>query len=628
MMLNRFPAWKNALVVIALVFSLVYALPNLFGSDLAVQISKIGGEQIDNRTVSVLEGVLKKNNIDYKALERKNQSILIRLKDSKTQLSLQALIKEKLGRDYSVALNLAPAIPGFLLKLRAKPMFLGLDLRGGVHFLLEVDMKSVVDTAYERYESQITTLFRKARLHRTISYNNNAIEVIFKDTQTKTQGIALAKEEASDLVSEINDDTATNANPLLVRFVFEKNILEDLKKHALKQNITTLRNRVNELGVSEPIIQQQGADRIVVQLPGVQDTARAKEILGAVATIEFRLVDEKNDVDIAIRTGKAPVASRIYKFRDGRPLLLSKRVIATGENIANASSGFSQEDRSAMVNLSLDAVGGKAMLNTTKKYLNHRMAVVYIENKVETLYRNGEFVKKRTKTQDIINAATIQGVFSSRFQITGLENANEARNLALLLRAGSLSAPIEIVEERTIGPSLGADNIRQGFISVLLGFVLVLLFMLYRYRIFGLVANATLLFNLVMMVAVLSLLQATLTLPGIAGIVLTVGMAVDANVLIFERIREELRSGSDTQTAITAGYEKAFATITDANITTLIAAVVLFGFGTGPIKGFAITLSIGILTSMFSAIIASRAIVNVVYGNKISAKNDTTILSI
>ena len=376
-----------------------------------------------------------------------------------------------------------------------------------------------------------------------------------------------------------------------------------------------MRNRVNELGVAEPIIQQQGSERIVVQLPGVQDTARAKEILGAVATIEFRLVDEKNDPQLAVNSGKVPVGSKLYYFKSGRPLLLKSSVIATGENITGASSGIDQNN-APMVNIQLDNAGGRSMLETTKEFLNHRMAVVYIENKVETIVENGEMVKIRTKTQDVINAATIQGTFSNRFQVTGMESARAARNLALLLRAGSLSAPIEIIEERTIGPSLGADNIAKGFLSVLVGFALVLVFMAWRYRVFGLVANVALTLNLVTIVAVLSLIQATLTLPGIAGIVLTVGMAVDANVLIFERIKEELKSTRNIQKAISAGYEKALLTIADANITTLIASIVLFSFGTGAIKGFAITLSIGIITSMFTAIVVSRAIINLTYGGK------------
>ncbi|MDP6583075.1 MAG: protein translocase subunit SecD, partial [Anaerolineales bacterium] len=388
------------------------------------------------------------------------------------------------------------------------------------------------------------------------------------------------------------------------------------KKSALKQNITTLRNRVNELGVAEPIIQRQGTERIVVQLPGVQDTARAKEILGAVATLEFRLVDEKNDHQSAVESGKIPSGSKLYYFKDGRPLLLKTSVIATGENIVDAASSVDQQNNSPMVSITLDNAGGRSMLETTKEYVQHRMAVVYIENRVETILKDGETIKNRSKTQDIINAATIQGIFSNRFQITGIDSSREARNLALLLRAGSLSAPIEIIEERTIGPSLGADNIQKGLMSVLVGFALVLIFMGWRYRVFGLVANVALTLNLVTIVSILSLIQATLTLPGIAGIVLTVGMAVDANVLIFERIKEELSANKNVQKAISAGYGKALLTIADANITTLIAALVLFSFGTGPVKGFAVTLSIGIITSMFTAIIVSRAIINLIYGGK------------
>jgi len=371
---------------------------------------------------------------------------------------------------------------------------------------------------------------------------------------------------------------------------------------------------VKELGDAEPIIQRQGSERSVVQLPGVQDTARAKEILGAVATLEFRLVDEKNDLQTAVQSGKIPVGSKLYKFKDGTPLLLKTAVIVTGENIVDAASSVDQ-DNSPMVSITLDNTGGRTMLETTKEFLHHRMAVVYIENKVETIVEDGNTVKKRSKTQDIINAAVIQGTFSNRFQITGLDSAREARNLALLLRAGSLSAPIEIIEERTIGPSLGADNIQKGLISVLVGFSLVLLFMGWRYRVFGLVANLALTLNLVTIVSILSMLQATLTLPGIAGIVLTVGMAVDANVLIFERIKEELQLNKNIQKAISTGYAKALLTIADANITTLIASLVLFSFGTGPVKGFAVTLSIGIITSMFTAIVVSRAAINLIYGD-------------
>jgi len=489
---------------------------------------------------------------------------------------------------------------------------LGLDLRGGVHFLLEVDMNEVVRMANDRYYNELRNILREDRLYKIIKIENQSLNVEFKTSDAKLKGDELVRKDLSDLV--IKDSVEPNSNSSI--YEMSDSAKREAKLAALKQNITTLRNRVNELGVAEPIIQQQGLERIVVQLPGVQDTARAKEILGAVATIEFRLVDEKNDPQTAVQSGKVPIGSKLFYFKNGTPLLLKTRVIATGENITGAASGVDQESNSPMVNITLDNAGGRAMLDTTKKHINERMAVVFIENKVESIEKNGKIEKKRTQTKDIINAATIRGTFSSRFQVTGLDSAREARNLALLLRAGSLSAPIEIIEERTVGPSLGADNIERGFISVVIGFLLVLVFMFYKYRLFGMVANVALTLNLVMIVSFLSLLQATLTLPGIAGIVLTVGMAVDANVLIFERIKEELANGTRIQKAIDSGYEKALLTIADANITTLIAAIVLFSFGTGPIKGFAVTLSIGIITSMFTAIIVSRAIINKVYGGK------------
>jgi preprotein translocase subunit SecD len=536
---------------------------------------------------------------------------LIRFEDSQSQLSSKTLLKNTLSRNYVVALNLAPSIPQWLSNIGGKAMSLGLDLRGGVHFLLEVDMEAVVTTAMDRnYYSELRMILREDRLYKTIRKEGNHLVVSFKNESLKNDAKKLIKEKLGDL--NIVEGSETD---LQLSLEMSSDALSGAKSRALKQNITTLRNRVNELGVAEPIIQQQGSERIVVQLPGVQDTARAKEILGAVATLEFRLVDEKNDLQTALQSGKIPVGSKLYKFKDGEPLLLKTSVIVTGDNIVDASSGVSQEN-SPTVNIVLDSAGGRAMLETTKEFLHHRMAVVFIENKVETIVEDGNTVKKRSKTQDIINAATIQGTFSNRFQITGLDSAREARNLALLLRAGSLSAPIEIIEERTIGPSLGADNIRKGLISVLVGFALVLLFMGWRYRVFGLVANLALTINLVTIVSILSMLQATLTLPGIAGIVLTVGMAVDANVLIFERIKEELQLNKNIQKAISAGYSKALLTIADANITTLIASLVLFSFGTGPVKGFAVTLSIGIITSMFTAIIFSRAVINLIYGDR------------
>ena len=610
--MNHYAGWKNALIAVFLFISALYALPNIFGSDLSVQISSTGENPITESDAEKVESILRKENIQAKSVDMVNRRVLVRFNDSETQLNAKEVLKEELGRNYVTALNLAPAIPNWLSSLGGKAMSLGLDLRGGVHFLLEVDMNEVVRMANDRYYNELRNLLREDRLYKRIKIENQSLNVEFKTSDAKLKGDELVRKDLSDLV--IKDNVELNSNSSI--YEMSDSAKRDAKLAALKQNITTLRNRVNELGVAEPIIQQQGLERIVVQLPGVQDTARAKEILGAVATIEFRLVDEKNDPQTAVQSGKVPIGSKLFYFKNGTPLLLKTRVIATGENITGAASGVDQESNSPMVNITLDNAGGRAMLDTTKKHINERMAVVFIENKVESVEKNGKIEKKRTQTKDIINAATIRGTFSSRFQVTGLDSAREARNLALLLRAGSLSAPIEIIEERTVGPSLGAENIERGFISVIIGFLLVLVFMFYKYRLFGMVANVALTLNLVMIVAFLSLIQATLTLPGIAGIVLTVGMAVDANVLIFERIKEELANGTRIQKAIDSGYEKALLTIADANITTLIAAVVLFSFGTGPIKGFAVTLSIGIITSMFTAIIVSRAIINKVYGGK------------
>jgi preprotein translocase subunit SecD len=608
--MNHYPIWKNTLIVFFLFFSALYALPNIYGSDLAIQISGTGDYIVQDQDVKNIKNTLVNKEIDYKSIGLVNRNILIRFEDSQSQLSSKTLLKNTLSRNYVVALNLAPSIPQWLSNVGGKAMSLGLDLRGGVHFLLEVDMEAVVSMAVDRYYNDLRSILREDRLYKSIRKEDNILVVTFKAENLKTEAKKLIKDELSDL--NVVEGSETD---LQLSLEISSDAQSAAKSSALKQNITTLRNRVNELGVAEPTIQQQGSERIVVQLPGVQDTARAKEILGAVATLEFRLVDEKNDLQTAVQSGKIPAGSKLYKFKDGTPLLLKTAVIVTGENIVDAASSVDQENN-PMVSITLDNAGGRTMLETTKEFVRHRMAVVYIENKVETIVEDGNTVKKRSKTQDIINAATIQGTFSNRFQITGIDSAREARNLALLLRAGSLSAPIEIIEERTIGPSLGADNIQKGLISVLVGFSLVLLFMGWRYRVFGLVANLALTLNLVTIVSILSMLQATLTLPGIAGIVLTVGMAVDANVLIFERIKEELQLNKNIQKAISAGYAKALLTIADANITTLIASLVLFSFGTGPVKGFAVTLSIGIITSMFTAIVVSRAVINLIYGDR------------
>ena len=608
--MNHYAGWKNALIVFFLFISTLYALPNIYGSDLAIQITGTGDYDVQERDLKSINETLSENNIDYKSAAIENNNVLIRFSDSKSQLTSKALLRNSLSRNYVVALNLAPSIPQWLSSVGGKAMSLGLDLRGGVHFLLEVDMQAVTSMAVDRYYNELRAALRKDKLYKKIRKEDDNLVVSFKTKELKNEAKKLIKKDLPDLII-----AESGEQELELILEISSSAQTAAKAGALQQNITTLRNRVNELGVAEPIIQQQGAERIVVQLPGVQDTARAKEILGTVATIEFRMVDEKNDVQTAVQSGKTPTGSKLYKFKDGRPLLLKTNVITTGENINDASSSMDKNNQPS-VSIVLDSSGGRSMLETTKEFLGYRMAVVFIENKVETVIEDGVAVKKRSKTQDIINAATIQGTFSNRFQITGLDSSREATNLALLLRAGSLSAPVEIIEERTIGPSLGADNIQKGLISVLVGFALVLIFMGWRYRVFGLVANLALTINLITIVSILSIIQATLTLPGIAGIVLTVGMAVDANVLIFERIKEELKATKNIQKAISAGYEKALLTIADANITTLIASIVLFSFGTGAIKGFAVTLSIGIITSMVTAIIVSRAIINIIYGGK------------
>lgn len=610
---NRFPAWKYLLLIVVVVLGLTYAMPNLFGDDPAVQISPLKPGQFTQQTTASIEQTLLAQGVAPKSLAFDGQNYLLRFDDVETQLKANDALRQLFGRQAVVALNLAPATPNWLRSLGGQPMYLGLDLRGGVHFLMDVDMDAAVEGAYRRYNDEIRNLLRDARIrYQSVDYEQDVLRVSFRDAESRDAGQA-------KLNDEYGRDLAVRAIEHLGQAVVElrlaPSVIAETKKFALQQNITTLRNRINELGVAEPVIQQQGERRIVVQLPGVQDTARAKEILGATATLEFRLVDERGDAERAARTGVAPGQSQLYYFRDGRPILLQRSIIVSGDSVINAQSGIDAQAGSSQVSVTLDGAGGRRMLATTRENVGNRMAVVFIESRVDTVEERGEMVKKRVVTRDVINAAVIRDQFANRFQITGLESSQEAQNLALLLRAGALAAPMEIVEERTVGPSLGQDNIDQGLMSVIVGFILVLILMAWRYKTFGMIANLALTLNLVLIVAVLSLMQATLTLPGIAGIVLTVGMAVDANVLIFERIRDELKNSS-IQTAIHAGYEKAFLTIADSNITTLLAALLLFSFGTGPIKGFAITLAIGIITSMFTAILGTRALVNWLYGNK------------
>ena len=610
-MMNQYPLWKYLLLVFALVIGLIYALPNVYGEDPALQISGTRNAALDASSKDKVVSALDAAKIPVKTAELKPEQLLIRFNDTESQLKAVDFVKSALGTGYIVALNLAPATPEWLNKMNALPMYLGLDLRGGVHFLMEVDMKAALEKAIERYSNDIRTLLRDERIrYAMIRAEEQGVRVMFRSQEDREQSRTVLNKELPLLALEDIDAE----NPGLLAKLDEQEI-RDIETFALQQNILTLRNRVNELGVAEPVIVQQGSQRIVVQLPGVQDTAEAKRILGATATLEYRAVDYEHDVQSAV-AGSVPAGSRLYKDRDGNPVLLKKAVIVTGDQIINANSGLDQQSGSPQVSVMLDAKGARSMLKFTKKNVGKPMAVVFIENKNETTLIDGVPVTSNKKIEEVISVATIRDVFSKRFQTTGLDSPKEAHELALLLRSGALAAPVNIVEERTIGPSLGKDNIEQGFNSVIIGFLAVLVFMALYYKTFGLVADLALTLNLVLIVAVLSLLQATLTMPGIAGIVLTVGMAVDANVLIFERIREELRNGNSPQASIQAGYEKALSTIADANITTLIAAVVLLSYGTGAIKGFAVTLAIGIVTSMFTAILGTRAVINLIYGGR------------
>ena len=534
---------------------------------------------------------------------------MIRFDNVEDQIKASDKVRAFLGRFSTVALTFAPNVPAFIDVLDMKPMSLGLDLRGGVYFQFQVDLDSAVQQRLDQYITDINKELIDQRIRRTIRKEGNSIriELVNPDDFNATRRIV---RELDNLLAFENVSTQSQT-AVLVTMTDDQ--LKQRRDFAIQQNILTMRNRVNELGVAEPIIQRQGLDRIVVQLPGVQDPTQAERILGATATLEFRLVCENENAFEAVEKGRAPIGCELFNNREGSPVLLKKKAIVTGNQLIDASQAFSQ-GRPA-VSIRLDSKGSKSMLETTKKNLNKPMAVLFVQQRQETTEQDGTFVNRTVLDKEVINIATIRGIFSSQFEITGL-SVFEAKDLAILLRAGALAAPIFKIEEKTVGPSLGQDNIEKGFAAILYGLIAVIVFMIMWYKGFGLIANIGLLVNLTFIVAILSMLQASLTLPGIAGIVLTVGMAVDANVLIFERIREEINNGNSPQASISAGYQKAFATITDANVTTLIASLVLFTFGTGPIKGFAITLSIGILTSLFTAIIASRALVNLVYGGK------------
>lgn len=601
------------MVVFILLVGGLYSAPNLYGEDPAIQVSGVRGAEVNALVLDTVVAKLDAAKIEYKKSELNEDRILVRLAHEDDQLKAKEAIGDSLGDDYVVALNLAPATPEWLQAFGAGPLKLGLDLRGGVHFLMEVDMDEAMNKKFTEMEEDFKADLREEKIYyRRIAQTSSgdAVRVQVRKAEQLDEARRLLSKKYPDLL--IIEDSRTAEADLLVSMTEQK--IKETRNYAVEQNITIIRNRVNELGVAEPLVQRQGQERIVVQLPGVQDTARAKEILGATATLEFKMQYLDGDIGAALN-GRVPPKAKLYESKKRGPVLLEKKVRLTGDHIVDAQSSFDQYNM-PQVNISLDSKGGNKMSAMTKDNIGNPMAVVFIEYKpTEEKDENG--VAKLKKYEEVISVATIQARLGRNFVITGLDSQAEAHNLALMLRAGALIAPIQIVEERTVGPSLGQENIDAGFSAVMLGFGLVLVFMLFYYKKFGVVANVALAANLVLIIGVMSMIPgATLTLPGIAGIVLTVGMAVDANVLIFERIREELKDNRSPQQAIHHGYDSAFSTIADANITTFIAAIILFAIGTGPIKGFAITLAIGIATSMFTAIVGTRAIVNATWGGK------------
>ena len=606
-MLNQNSFFKVLVVLFMVLMCGLYALPNLYGEDNAVQISGSRNATVTAALESRITSALAEQNIPIKSVEFENEQLLIRLPDSDSQLKARDFLDRELGTDYVVAMNLAPDTPQWLEGLGGTPMKLGLDLRGGVHFLMEVDMNEAIGKSLEDAESDFRTALREEKLrYRSVNVRDGFIDIQFRDEETLDKAEFFLENRNRDLTYQEMDD-------LVLRARFSEQKLAEIRDYAVKQNITIIRNRVNQLGVAEPVVQKQGAERIVVQLPGIQDTAQAKEILNATATLEFRMVDQDNDVRDAV-AGRVPPGSQLL-YEGERPVLLDKRVVVTGNHIIDANSGV-DEYGLPQVSISLDSEGGNKMSRNTRENVGKPMATVFIEYKA-TGERDANDKLIFERHEEVINVATIRGQFASNFQITGLDSPKEARDLSLLLRAGALIAPIQIVEERTVGPSLGQENIDLGMQAIIWGLALVMVFMLVYYKAFGIVADIALGLNLVMIVGIMSMIPgATLTLPGMAGIVLTVGMAVDANVLIFERIREEIRDGRSPQQAIHQGYDSAFSTILDANITTFIAGLILFAVGTGPIKGFSITLMIGIATSMFTAILVTRVIVNAVWGGR------------
>lgn len=628
----RYPAWKYILILVVLVISTLYALPSLYPDEPAVQISGAkAGTVIDQSVIQKAEQILKSDNISSHDNTFTNNAALLRLSTSEAQLKAKEALSKGLGENYTVALNLAPTTPEWLQKIGAKPMKLGLDLRGGVHFLLEVDMDKAIAQRMETSATDLRREFRDNKLKfNSLSLNNNTITIQFANNDDRATVMDFLRRDGNKFTQQA---LATDTGSTL-KLTYNDATKQEIQSYALDQNLTTLRNRINELGVAEALVQSQGSNRIVVELPGVQDTAEAKRVLGRTANLEFRLVSDLNDQYIDRFSGKyngqpLPPGTEVFAYESldsGRELLLNRNRILTGERVQNASSGFSQDTGGAEVNITLDTAGGKLMSDATRTAVGKRMAVLFIENKQKISSVpapvTGAMTEVRTPYTEsvVINAANIQAVLGSQFRITGLDSPQEAAELALMLRAGALAAPMYFVEERVVGPSLGQENIDKGVLSTQVGFLLVAIWMIVFFRLFGLIADVALVINLAMLLTIMSWIGASLTLPGIAGIVITIGMAVDANVLICERIREEMRWGASPKQAIIAGYDRAYNTILDSNLTTFLVAFILFAIGTGPIKGFAVTLMIGIVCSMFTAITVTRAIVQLIYGKKRNLK--------
>ncbi|WP_332777175.1 protein translocase subunit SecD [Polaromonas sp.] len=607
--MNRYPAWKYAIIVVALLIAALYTLPNFFGEAPAVQVSSSKSTvKVDSTTVTRIEQTLKEAGLVAELITFDGNSVKARFGDTETQLKAKDAVQKALSPDpadpaYVVALNLLSRSPAWLSSLNAAPMYLGLDLRGGVHFMLQVDMQAALTKKAESLAGDIRLSLREKNIrHSGINRSGQAIEIKFRDSQTLDAAKALVQDQFADLQTV----DAPDGIEYRMTATIKPEAARRVQEQALKQNMVTLHNRINELGVAEPVIQQQGIDRIVVQLPGVQDTAKAKDILGRTATLEMRLVDDSAEARAAANnTGAVPFGAERYLERNGQAVIVKKQVILTGDSLTDAQPGFDSQNQQPKVDLTVDAKGGRIMRDTSRENIKKRMAIL--------LFEKGK--------GEVLTAPVIQSELGNRFQISGSMSVSEANDLALLLRAGSLAAPMEIIEERTIGPSLGADNIAKGFRSVAWGFVVIVAFMAVYYMLFGLFSGVALAVNLLLLVAVLSMLQATLTLPGMAAMALALGMAIDSNVLINERVREELRNGASPQAAIHTGYERAWATILDSNITTLIAGVALLAFGSGPVRGFAVVHCIGILTSMFSAVLFSRGLVNFWYGRQKKLKS-------